>query len=79
MVEKEFCSVIFLDSITPDMFNDLKVTGGIIWGKVHIDTVKELVTLSNIDIAALPELETAVSQYMIKVKKEYNNGMKNKS
>ncbi len=69
----------FLDSITPDMFNDLKVTGGIIWGKVHIDTVKELVTLSNIDIAALPELETAVSQYMIKVKKEYNNGMKNKS
>lgn len=69
----------FLDSITPDMFNDLKVTGGIIWGKVHIDTVKELVTLSNIDIAALPELETAVSQYMIKVKKEYNNSMKNKS
>ncbi len=69
----------FLNSITPDMFNDLKVTGGIIWGKVHIDTVKELVTLSNIDIAALPELETAVSQYMIKVKKEYNNGMKNKS
>lgn len=69
----------FLDSITPDMFNDLKVTGGIIWGKVYIDTVKELVTLSNIDIAALPELETAVSQYMIKVKKEYNNGMKNKS
>ena len=69
----------FLYSITSDMFNDLKVTGGIIWGKVHIDTVKELVTLSNIDIAALPELETAVSQYMIKVKKEYNNGMKNKS
>ena len=69
----------FLNSITPDMFNDLKVTGGIIWGKVHIDTVKELVTLSNIDIAALPELETAVSQYMIKVKKEYNNSMKNKS
>ena len=69
----------FLNSITPDMFNDLKVTGGIIWGKVHIDTVKELVTLSNIDSEALPELETAVSQYMIKVKKEYNNGMKNKS
>lgn len=68
----------FLNSITPDMFNDLKVTGGIIWGKLHIDTVKELVTLSNIDIAALPELETAVSQYMIEIKKEYANSMKDK-
>ena len=26
----------FLDSITPDMFNDLKISSGIIWGKVHI-------------------------------------------
>ncbi len=68
----------FLDSITPDMFNDLKVTGGIIWGKVHIDTVKELVTLSNIDIAALPELETAVSQYMIEVKKDYANSVRDR-
>ena len=30
----------FLDSITPDMFNDLKVLNGIIWGKIHLDTVK---------------------------------------
>ena len=68
----------FLNSITPDMFNDLKVTGGIIWGKLHIDTIKELVTLSNIDIAALPELETAVSQYMIEIKKEYKNAIKDR-
>lgn len=68
----------FLDSITPDMFNDLKVKGGIIWGKVHIDTVKELITLSNIDITALPELETAVSSYMIQIKKKYGNSMKDK-
>ncbi|MBR2678300.1 MAG: PH domain-containing protein [Bacilli bacterium] len=68
----------FLDSITPDMFNDLKVNGGIIWGKVHIDTVKELVTLSNIDITALPELETAVSSYMIQIKKKYGNSVKDK-
>ena len=39
----------FLDSITPDLFNDLKVKGGIIWGKVYIDTVKEFITLSNND------------------------------
>ena len=68
----------FLDSITPDMFNDLKVKGGIIWGKLHIDTVKELITLSNIDIAALPELETAVSEYMIEIKKKYKNKMNDK-
>ena len=68
----------FLDSITPDMFNDLKVKGGLIWGKLHIDTVKELITMSNIDITALPELETAVSQYMIEIKKKYKNSMKDK-
>ena len=38
----------FLTAITPDMFNDLTVSAGIFWGKVHIDTVKEYVTLSNI-------------------------------
>ena len=68
----------FLNSITPDMFNDLTVTGGIIWGKVHIDTIKELVTLSNIDITALPELETAISTYMAEIKKEYANSVKDK-
>ena len=30
----------FLDSITPDLFNDLKISSGIIWGKIYIDTVK---------------------------------------
>ncbi len=63
----------FLNSITPDMFNDLTVTGGLIWGKVHIDTIKELVTLSNIDNGALPEIETAVSSYMIEMKKQYGD------
>ena len=47
----------FLDSITPDMFNDLKVSGGLFWGKVYIDTIKEFVTLSNISNDALPEIE----------------------
>lgn len=63
----------FLDSITPDMFNDLKISSGIIWGKVHIDTVKEYVTLSNISKDALTEIETKISEYMMKKKKEYKN------
>ena len=60
----------FFDSITPDMFNDLNVVGGIIWGKVNIDTIKEYVTLSNISKRALPEIETQVSSYMMKKKEE---------
>ena len=61
----------FLDSITPIMFNDMDVIGAIIWGKIHIDTVKEYVTLSNISKKALPEIETAISSYMMKKKKEF--------
>ena len=61
----------FLNSITPDLFNDLSITSGVIWGKVYIDTVKELVTLSNIDKHALSELETVISEYMVKMKKTY--------
>lgn len=61
----------FFIAITPDMFNDLTVIDGIIWGRIKIDTVKEEVILSNIDPNALPEIETNVSDYMIKEKKKY--------
>lgn len=62
----------FLDSVTPDLFNDLKVLSGVIWGKIHIDTVKEFITLSNIDKKALPEIETMISSYMMNEKKKLN-------
>lgn len=61
----------FLDSITPDMFNDLKVSSGIIWGKIYIDTIKEFVVLSNISKEALNEIETQVSTYMMEEKRKY--------
>lgn len=61
----------FLDSITPDMFNDLKVKSGIIWGKIHIDTIKEFITLSNISKGALSEIETNISAYMMEAKELY--------
>lgn len=63
----------FLNSITPDMFNDLKVHGGLIWGKIYIDTVKEFVTLSNISISALDEIETNITEYMMEEKKKYKD------
>lgn len=62
----------FFTAITPDMFNDLQVKMGIIWGKVCIDTIKEVVTLSNIQREALPEIETKITEYMMTEKQKYN-------
>ena len=53
------------------MFNDLKVTSGILWGKIYIDTVKEFIALSNISKDALAEIENAISSYMMEEKKKY--------
>lgn len=61
----------FLVSITPDMFNDLTVNMGLIWGKIHIDTIKEVVHLSNLQREALPEIETVITEYMMEEKKKY--------
>lgn len=61
----------FFTAITPDMFNDLEVKAGIIWGKVVIDTVKERVVLSNIQKDALDEIETAITEYMMSEKQKY--------
>lgn len=61
----------FFKSITPDMYNDLSVSKGLIFGKVVIDTVKEVVTITNIDPRALDEIETNISEIMMKQKKEY--------
>ena len=60
----------FFDSITPDLFNDLKVRSGIIWGKIIIDTVRELVILTNISKSALPEIEEEVTSAMMELKDE---------
>lgn len=67
-----------LISITPDMFNDLSVKSGLIWGSISIDTIKELVIFSYLQNKALPEIETAISQYMMKKKKEYKEVRTNK-
>ena len=61
----------FLKAITPDLFNDLSVYSGLIWGKVTIDTIKEVVELSNLPKSALDEIETEISEYMMKEKKKY--------
>ena len=57
-------------SITPEMFNDLSVQSGMIWGKVFIDTIKELVTITKIDKRALAEIQNSVSSYMMEEKRK---------
>lgn len=69
----------FFRMITPDMFNDLTLKQGIFWGRVIIDTVKEKVMLSNIDINALPEIDDHVTMYMLEQKKEQNKKDKEES
>lgn len=61
----------FLVTITPDMFNDLTVKKGLVFGNILLDTVKEKVILSNIDPKALPEIETIITEYMMEAKKLY--------
>lgn len=57
-------------AITPDLFNDLKVTKGIVWGRIYIDTVKEFVPISNIDPKALPAIETKITEFMMNEKRK---------
>ena len=60
-----------LNSITPDLYNDMQVYSGVLYGMVTIDTVKETVNISNIDKKALSEIETAITSYMMEEKKKY--------
>ena len=68
----------FFYSITPDMFKDLSISMGIIWGKIIIDTIKEEVVLSNIQKEALIEIESNISKYMMNEKKKYEYREKKK-
>ena len=61
----------FFKSITPDLYNDLTIGKGMLFGRVEIDTVKETILLTNIDPKALSEIETNITEIVIKQKKEY--------
>ena len=59
----------FFTAITPDLFNDIKVRMGLLWAKLEIDTVKEFIVLSNIQRKAVAEIETSVTDYVMREKK----------
>ncbi len=54
-----------LNSITPDLYNDMQVYEGLLWGKIVIDTIKEKIVISNLSKTALVEIETVISTFMM--------------
>ncbi len=70
VAEKRLLFGYYFISITPEMFNDLSVQSGILWGKVFIDTIKEQVIINNIDKRSLAEIQNRVSEYMLEEKRK---------
>ena len=63
----------FVSFITPDLYNDMQIYKGLLWGKITIDTVKEVIVLSNLPKKSLDEIETVITDFMIDAKKKYQN------
>lgn len=59
--------------ITPDLYNDMRIYKGLLFGKITIDTVKEVVTISNLSKSSLDDIETNISQFMMKEKLKYKD------
>ena len=68
----------FITSITPDLFNDLKINSSLFWGSVIIDTNKELVYVSNLDKNSLDEIETMVNRIIMEDKQRLREKKKKK-
>ena len=62
-----------LNSVTPDLFNDMQVYSGVIFGKITIDTLKETIEISNLDKRSLAEIESSITSFMIKEKQKYQH------
>lgn len=75
LAQKRLLFGYFYYTITPDMFNDLTLKMGLIWGKAIIDTVKETVYLTCLSKGALKEIETVLSKYMMQEKRQYESAI----
>ena len=63
-----------LNSVTPELFNDMQVYSGILFGKITIDTIKETIEISDLDKRSLAEIESSVTSFMIAEKKKFARG-----
>lgn len=61
----------FFTTITPDMYNDLEVNSNLIWSAIEIDTLKENIYLSNLDPRGAIEVESMITDFMMREKKKY--------
>lgn len=61
----------YYSSITPDMLNDFEIMTDILYGSVEIDTIKEHFVIGCLDKRSLPEIEDALSKYMVNEKLKY--------
>ena len=75
VAQKRLIFGYFYYSITPDMFNDFTIKMGLIWGRAIIDTIKEVIVLSNLSRGALKEIETVLTKYIMQKKRELENGV----
>lgn len=75
---KRFFGQYFFSTITPDMLNDFEVRANLLWGSIEIDTIKEHFIITNLAKKSLPEVETAISKYLMneKLKLLKNNSKK---
>lgn len=55
------------------MYNDSEIYRGLMWGKLTIDTIKEVIVITNLPKPGLDEIETTISDFMIKEKQKFNN------
>lgn len=65
----------YFTTITPDLYNDLKIKKNLLWSDIEIDTVNENVYISNLDPRGAIEIENVISKFMMKEKQKY--GQKN--
>lgn len=67
----------FYTQVTPDLYNDMKIYRGLMFGRIIIDTAKEKITLTNLSKHALDEIETAISSFMMEAKSNNDNDDQN--
>ena len=70
VAEKRLIFGYYFISVTPEMYNDLSVQSGMIWGKVFIDTIKENVIINHVDKRSLAEIQNEISTYMHEEKRQ---------
>ena len=57
--------------VTPDLYNDMRIYNGLFFGKITIDTVKEVIVISNLSKKSLDDIETYISEFMMQEKQKY--------